>query len=287
MAELVDHDNIVDKRWYGDVLIVGRKIENVATLPLLWRNKSLAVIYLYKGSLTMEIDGDALTMEAPYLFVLPPHSYNGITETSPDIECQCIGVAYELLDKLRLVYDYNTALCYFQRLAGPLSDEAKELFETYFQLVFSLAALPRTPFNDSTVGGVLQSFFNLFLYYYSTNFGDKRENLAQSRAEQISSRFIALVQVQALRERNVQFYADALGVSAKYLSNTVKRTTSLSPAKWIRKRVVAEAKQLLDDVSLSIQQIADRLNFINASHFGAFFKKETGMTPLQFRKRLS
>lgn len=51
----------------------------------------------------------------------------------------------------------------------------------------------------------------------------------------------------------------------------------------IDKHAILEIKALLRSSSLSVQEIAYRFEFPNLSFFGRYFKKHTGMSPLQYR----
>ena len=86
------------------------------------------------------------------------------------------------------------------------------------------------------------------------------------------------------QERSVSFYADKLCVTAKYLSLVVKNVSGKSAGDWIDEYVILEAKALLKSSNMTIQEIADVLNFANQSFFGKYFKHHTGVSPKEYRK---
>ena len=57
-----------------------------------------------------------------------------------------------------------------------------------------------------------------------------------------------------------------------------------SAAKWIINAVITEAKILLREPDKTINQIAIELNFPDQSTFGKFFKRNTGLSPLEYKK---
>lgn len=78
-------------------------------------------------------------------------------------------------------------------------------------------------------------------------------------------------------------YAEMMFVSTHQL-NIISKTFSGVPAgTYIRNRLLLEAKRLLVNFGMHINEIAFELDFSDASNFGKFFKKYTGMTPEQFR----
>lgn len=81
----------------------------------------------------------------------------------------------------------------------------------------------------------------------------------------------------------VKGYAELLHVTPKYFSWVCKRLSGKTANEIICEEVVRQAKLMLRDNSLSIKQIAERLNFANQSHFGTFFRRHTGVSPCRFR----
>jgi AraC family transcriptional regulator, transcriptional activator of pobA len=85
---------------------------------------------------------------------------------------------------------------------------------------------------------------------------------------------------------SVSAYSDALGVTPGHLAETLKKMTGLTPGQHIRTRQVAEAKRLLAHTERTVSEIAYDLRFNDAAYFGRFFKRETGVTPGQFRQTM-
>ncbi len=100
-------------------------------------------------------------------------------------------------------------------------------------------------------------------------------------------RFKALVSRHAGKERNIGFYADKLCIAPHYLSTLIKETSGSTPMQWINKTAVKEIKVWLAYSDETTAQIADRMNFPCPSSLTKFFKRETGMTPSQYRQKYS
>ena len=81
-------------------------------------------------------------------------------------------------------------------------------------------------------------------------------------------------------------YAEESLISANYLSRLVKRFTGRSVGAWIDIVRIQRAKRLLASTSLSIIDIAASVGVEDQSYFARLFKKETGMTPSAFRKKM-
>lgn len=104
-----------------------------------------------------------------------------------------------------------------------------------------------------------------------------------SRKQMVLREFLYLVGKYASTQRNVSFYAQKLCISPKYLGQVVTETSGETPHKWICRQVILEAKALLVDPNLTIQQISEALNFTNQSFFGTFFRQHTGISPKAYR----
>lgn len=84
-------------------------------------------------------------------------------------------------------------------------------------------------------------------------------------------------------ERHVNFYAQKLCISPKHLTSTVKALTGRNVSSIIAAAVILDAKTQLHSSNNTVKQIAYSLNFPNASFFGKYFRRHTGMTPLDYR----
>ena len=85
--------------------------------------------------------------------------------------------------------------------------------------------------------------------------------------------------------RQPSYYASLLNISMVYLNEVVKKVTGMSTALYIKAEVVLQAKRLLCNTTLSVQQIADKLGFDDCAYFSRLFSQATGVSPVSFRKK--
>ena len=85
-------------------------------------------------------------------------------------------------------------------------------------------------------------------------------------------------------ERSVNYYAESLNVSPKYLSATIKRLTGHSVTSYIDRATVPILKNFLENERLSLTQIAERMNFASLSYFSRYCTKHLGMSPSDYRR---
>jgi AraC family transcriptional regulator, transcriptional activator of pobA len=103
----------------------------------------------------------------------------------------------------------------------------------------------------------------------------------------LEAHFRDLVSGKCDRLFQVQDYAQVQYLHPNYFSTVIKYKTGRSVNSWIAEKTITEAKALLARSSESVQKIAARLGFKDASHFSRFFKKHTDLSPLSFRRSLS
>ncbi len=104
------------------------------------------------------------------------------------------------------------------------------------------------------------------------------------------SRFQTLIEMLFTKEdletevRQPSFYAQQLNVHTNHLNAIVKRMTDKTASQIIQQYLITLAKSLVKQTDLSVKEVAYRLHFTEPTHFNAFFKKQTGLTPQQYRE---
>ena len=104
-----------------------------------------------------------------------------------------------------------------------------------------------------------------------------------NRTDELFNRFLALLREHCSTERSVEFYAQKMGITPKYLSLILKKKSGRNASKLIDEAVVYEAKRLLKYSGLSIREIAIKLNFASQSFFGKYFKQRVGVSPSRYK----
>ncbi len=82
----------------------------------------------------------------------------------------------------------------------------------------------------------------------------------------------------------VQYFADTLNLSSKYLSSMLKQLTGLSTQQHIHEKLIEKAKEKLSTTSLSVSEIAYELGFEHPQSFNKLFKTKTKQSPLEFKQ---
>ena len=144
---------------------------------------------------------------------------------------------------------------------------------------------PETHFSFDIVSGLIAATIYKvgdIMYHYLAEHHEGQNN-SHNRAEEYFKQFTHLLGEHFREERSVGFYARQLCITPKYLTTLIKRISGQSVSEWIDNYVILEAKTLLKYSTMSIQEIAYYLNFPNQSFFGSYFKRNTGMSPSQYK----
>ena len=132
----------------------------------------------------------------------------------------------------------------------------------------------------------IELLLNYCLRFYDRQFVTREEmnHAVVRRFEQLLADYI---RTQASSEGlpTVAYFADKCCLSTGYFGTLVKVETGRTAKDFIADHLLASAKQLLDDGSLSVNQVSARIGFEYPQHFVRFFKVHTGKTPTQYRTK--
>ncbi len=134
------------------------------------------------------------------------------------------------------------------------------------------------------------SFLNLLFSALLTKLTSARpqlyeQHISESRANTFSQ-FIALLEKNHTRVRDAKVYASMLHMTYKSLNQTCKLATKQTTKQLIDAHIILEAKRKLSIENIRVQQLADELGFNEVTNFVKYFKKNTLLTPSQFKKSL-
>ncbi len=175
-------------------------------------------------------------------------------------------------------------LIYFrQHPKVSLDDDNAELLDRYFQLLCRRMR-DRSPVLYADI--VRSLFGTMLLEILNIMRGQGNGNVnGNGNRRRVADRFMELVEQSDGRCRKVDDFASQLNVTPKYLSALLKETLNRRPSEVIQFYTLKSIKHRLRFTDMTIQEIANDLQFPNASFFGKYFRERAGMTPLEFRKK--
>ena len=131
--------------------------------------------------------------------------------------------------------------------------------------------------------GAIKDWLRLFLRYANRYARFSRPS-AEGDQTELKYRFLELLSFNVQRERSVSFYANALNVSPRHFTRLIRETAGCSAKQIIQEKLVEVAKSYLYDGSLTVSEVAFRLNFSNVPQFSRTFKQYAGVSPSAFQR---
>lgn len=126
--------------------------------------------------------------------------------------------------------------------------------------------------------------FILEMWHTFVNEYERRKRSLQTGA--LYERFRHLVHDQCMKAREVQFYANQLNISAKYLNAISKQNSGVTASEWIQRFAKERIVLLLQNENLNIAEVSDEMGFSSRSFFTRYVKKVLAVTPSEYRNRL-
>lgn len=226
------------------------------------------------------------TLQKNSLFIIHPGIVHVLKQVDhlPTIS---IGFSHDFLGAAMMHKKHPEALGFLLQQSDPLfllTDKEAETFLTLMLYLKNLVDNSDHPFKED----MIHHGFNLFLLELAAIAKKYRgnEEHGMTRKEDILFNFLKQLAAHFKEERSVQFYADALFMTPKHLTKTVKELTTKTCGEFIDEMVIAEAKILLGDLSYSVGQVADALHFSDQFFFSKFFKRRTGLSPKEYKNFL-
>ena len=249
--------------------------------------------FCYKGHFNIEVNLRTFQVKEGSLFVYTPGNIvrvSGISkEDRDDLHIVLIAASNDLIHMAHFDFNklYDESLRLMENPCVEISGCERDICRKYLDLVrdISTAALPNS---RDAVSSLITSIFYLMAALWADRLSEARQKVETGgrsvRSRAIFEDFLALVKDNHRKERGLNFYAEKLYLTPKYLSKLVKTVSGKSAHEWIDSFVIVEAKNMLKYSDLSIKTIVYDLNFPNQTTFYRFFKAQTGLTPSEYRK---
>lgn len=277
---LRDIDNIKSDVCLGDDLRLA-VIEGLSTsLPEYFQTAVYALNLHTRGKITANINHQLYEINAPCFSSILIGQSIGVVEASEDMVQYILSFSPSFADELNLRFPQEAHINAYMRPFLPMTESQMQIVKHYLDLLHEVL-LRQDVYNAREVSLNLVRSMTYFVYgLYDKSF---TKLYTLSRSEELAGRFLSLVEVHCHEHHSIDWYADEMCLTPKYIANVVKQVTGRTAYECITQNLVKQAKSLLQTTTLPVQQIADRLGFQNQSHFGTFFRKAEGVSPREYR----
>lgn len=125
-----------------------------------------------------------------------------------------------------------------------------------------------------------------YFYQLANIIFDIQRNEENNRAEYAIKYIIEYVDAHLSEDLSLTRLSEQVHFNPSYLSRLFKQVTGNNLLNYISEVRLNKAKELLDDSSMKINEIATAVGYISATYFNRFFKNATNMTPVEYRERI-
>ena len=242
---------------------------------------------LTSGSIHVVINNEEFdlhtTNEAVYFIIFNGVAFK-ITDGSSDFSLDVFTVNQDQLSTLypHLGSNVNAGFFAHRLISSSLMGlEINEMLRLDYQQLHLLANTQSLLEQDKMI---LHLTIHILLTFYNGlgRFKSKGSNQSFS----IMKRFYTLFDDKdAYYHHDTQYFADRLNITVRYLFQVCKEEVGRSPKNLINEIIVSEIRHTMLTTELSLQQISNRFQFPDQTSFTQFFKRNSGITPTEFRKR--
>lgn len=243
------------------------------------RHDSYLMVFFTNGSGIHEIDFDRFEIKKGSLFVLQPGQMHHWS-LSEDIEGFVIIFSqglYNLYFGQKKINEYN--------FYNSILNKPEVVFETdefskilpYFDLL--------TRENNQENKYQLDKMLNLLDCIHieiARKYNETYSHQTHSYNIKISA-FEVLLEQHFKTQKLPSFYAEQLHITLKHLNRICNEILQKTATEVIMDRVILEIKRMLTDKQLAVNEVAYKVGYEDYSYFSRVFKKQTGMSPTEFR----
>ena len=279
------HDTIPD--WDGKLLIVDTDAHNslVETNALPGTVAAYGYTIVLQGWITMLYNGHEVYYTKDDLIIYTPGMVVSVIAISENYRGICLVADKDFAFESPTIRDaIRAAYLPVVELSEPrltLAEEDNHHLMELIGIIRRYLLSPDHPFRSEC----LRTTYGLFLLELNAiQERTIRDRRFPKRIEELFCDFLRLVPIHFAEHHDVAFYASQLCITPRYLSQIVREVSSRTVVDYINQMLLIEASYMLQQTSLPIVQIADRLHFSEAASFTRFFTRMKGMNPKEFRK---
>ena len=272
---------------YGAILICrkGKAMLNVNYKD--WELYEGAVITLFPNDVVeLKVDGDCKSPQTENGDCRSPETENGdckSPQTANSFQAEILKYNPSLLREASLQLEQTV-------YSSLREDRCRQDTPVVTNIINGMFGLLKVYFDQSECTCIsqlvlcqLKAFFIGFHEYLQRNPQYRPDEVKSYRVRELFNRFMMLLERDYKISRDVNYYAEKMNISSKYLTNIVNQVTGHTPKTIIDQYVILQLKLHLKRSTQSVKEMAWEFHFADVSFFCRYFKKHTGLTPQQIR----
>lgn len=272
---------------YGAILICRKGKARLNVNYKDWELYEGAVITLFPNDVVeLKVDGDCKSPQTENGDCKSPETENGdckSPQTANSFQAEILKYNPSLLREASLQLEQTV-------YSSLREDRCRQDTPVVTNIINGMFGLLKVYFDQSECTCIsqlvlcqLKAFFIGFHEYLQRNPQYRPDEVKSYRVRELFNRFMMLLERDYKISRDVNYYAEQMNISSKYLTNIVNQVTGHTPKTIIDQYVILQLKMHLKRTTQSIKEMAWEFHFADVSFFCRYFKKHTGLTPQQIR----
>jgi len=272
---------------YGAILICRKGKARLNVNYKDWELYEGAVITLFPNDVVeLKVDGDCKSPQTENGDCKSPQTENGdckSPQTANSFQAEILKYNPSLLREASLQLEQTV-------YSSLREDRCRQDTPVVTNIINGMFGLLKVYFDQSECTCIsqlvlcqLKAFFIGFHEYLQRNPQYRPDEVKSYRVRELFNRFMMLLEKDYKISRDVNYYAEKMNISSKYLTNIVNQVTGHTPKTIIDQYVILQLKLHLKRSTQSIKEMAWEFHFADVSFFCRYFKKHTGLTPQQIR----
>jgi AraC family transcriptional regulator, transcriptional activator of pobA len=237
------------------------------------------IMIVIEGEGTHSIDFKSYDYKKGTIFFIKKHQVHNFI-VNPNLKCYLLQFSDAFLNRLIKnslfdIFDYMRSPVNIQLEKNSLDDILRNI-----DILNNQLKTKDDEFKESILQSLLQAFL-LQLKRYK-----KRQTLSFKDKEQvIYQNFLNMVHNFHKYSIKVDDYSKKLEISSRTLTNLLNKYTGKSTKTYLNEFLLLEIKRYLLDESMTLQEIADTLDFDEPTNLVKFFKKYENTTPSEYKRK--
>lgn len=244
----------------------------------------LALVLDYNGTARAIYDTHEVQFTPNDLAVVLPNHLLRPIDSSEDYNALLMLISHGFVQEMKqhtLTHDY---MKYHSAPFCRLTDEQVQELTTFINAleIISRKNTDEMPHRHAVLLYLVDALFELINSFRR----DQDMTHWQPRERAVFNTFCDLLAIHHRQIHSVADYAAMLHLSPKYFSSVIQKVIGVTAGDWIDEYLITQIKKTLTTRdTMTVQQVAFDFGFDEAASFCRFFKRKTGMTPTQYRKK--
>lgn len=276
--------------YIDDDIIVVTDLEDIPhgkSMKLIRVNFFLIVI-CQEGYIQLDVNGKTYLLEKDDSIICLPTMILSRAMFSPGHKMTMMGFSIQFMQRT-LKWEKDAANMMKAIFKNPIRHIDRENqspdFCHYGELLLAKFKNPHQHYHKNIIQHLFSAlFFEMFSDIRQYQFSGAEEEDASNRATQIFRQFMKELSRDNGQHRSVNYFADRLCYSPKYVSCVIKQVSGRTALDWINEYAIEQIKHELKYSEKSVKEIAEQFNFPNQSFFGKYVKAHLGTSPAKYRE---